>query len=254
MGPLSGIRSFLPQSNQTLHPPPSPTRAANTPGAVRAQDPLNRSLEPSQEAAALSERKKKNRAFLPFQALVSLAVFGGELLVNPRPIGAAVPSSRALARRMASFLPERPSGYVIELGAGTGAITSALLARGIPPGRLISIERSDTLVRLLRSRFPGPRIIAGDAGRLGSLLHHHLGTDHVSHIVSSLPLRSLPRKDVFQITHEVKRLLKKDGQFIQYTYHLGITPHESLASFTRAKTSLVWMNFPPARVDVFEPS
>src|SRR5882757_1586286 len=65
--------------------------------------------------------------FMPLEAVTSFFTFGGELLSNPGPVGSAVPSSRFLARRMASFLPRSPKGYVVELGAGTGAITAALL-------------------------------------------------------------------------------------------------------------------------------
>jgi len=57
---------------------------------------------------------------MPLEAVTSLVTFGSELLNIPRPIGSAVPSSRFLARRMASYLPRAPRGYVIELGAGTG--------------------------------------------------------------------------------------------------------------------------------------
>ena len=91
---------------------------------------------------------------MPLEAVTSLVTFGSELLNNPRPVGSAVPSSRFLARRMAGLIPRSPRGYVVELGAGTGAITAALLARGIPPERILSVERSETMVKLLKRRFP----------------------------------------------------------------------------------------------------
>ena len=95
---------------------------------------------------------------MPLEAVTSLVTFGSELLSNPRPIGSAVPSSRFLARRIAGFLPRNPRGYVIELGAGTGAITAALLGRGIPADRLIPVECSETMVRLLKRRFPHVKV------------------------------------------------------------------------------------------------
>ena len=129
---------------------------------------------------------------MPLEAVTSLVAFGSELLNNPRPVGSAVPSSRFLARRIAGFLPRNPRGYVVELGAGTGAITAALLDRGIPSDRLILVERSETMVRLLMRRFPLLNVALGDAAELRSLLTAFLGKDNieVSYVVSSLPLRT----------------------------------------------------------------
>lgn len=191
---------------------------------------------------------------MPIEAVTSLVTFGSELLNNPRPMGSAVPSSRFLARRIAGFIPRTPRGYVVELGAGTGAITAALLDRGIPPGRLLSVERSETMVKLLKRRFPYLNIALGDAAELRSLLATCLAKDNieVSYVVSSLPLRSLPENDVTNIMREVQLVLHKDGKLLQYTYDLRKTPHPALSGFKRRHTSVVWANFPPARVDVFQ--
>jgi phospholipid N-methyltransferase len=191
---------------------------------------------------------------MPLEAVTSLVTFGSELLNNPRPVGSAVPSSRFLARRIAGFLPRNPRGYVVELGAGTGAITAALLGRGIPSDRLIPVERSESMVRLLKRRFPLLKIALGDAGELRSLLAAFLAKDQieVSYVVSSLPLRSLPEKDVTSILREVELVLHKDGKLLQYTYDLRKTPHPALSGFKRRYTTVVWANLPPARLDVFQ--
>lgn len=191
---------------------------------------------------------------MPLEAVTSLVAFGSELLNNPRPVGSAVPSSRFLARRIAGFLPRNPRGYVVELGAGTGAITAALLGRGIPSDRLIPVERSETMVRLLMRRFPLLNVALGDAVELRSLLTAFLGKDNieVSYVVSSLPLRSLPEKDVTSILREVEQVLHKDGKLLQYTYDLRKTPHPALSGFKRRYTTVVWANLPPARLDVFQ--
>lgn len=190
---------------------------------------------------------------MPLEAVTSLFTFGSELLSNPRPVGSAVPSSRFLARRLASCLPRTPKGYVVELGAGTGAITSALLDRGIPADRLIPVERSATMVRLLKRRFPSLNVALGDAAQLRSLLGFHLGTSRreVSYVVSSLPLRSLPEGIVTSIISEIQQVLHKDGRLVQYTYDLRRSPHRALSGFERCYTTIVWANFPPARLDMF---
>jgi phospholipid N-methyltransferase len=189
----------------------------------------------------------------PRRTLSSLAVFGRALLAGPDKVGAAVPSSRALAARLARAVSLRGEGYVVELGAGTGSVTQALLERGVPPERLIAIELSEKMAGFLRERFPGVRVVRGDAARLSSLLHDELGLPRgsVKHIVSSLPLRSLPKPVVARIAAEVALVLGRRGRFIQFTYDLRPRTNAALAAFKRAHTSLVWFNLPPARVDVF---
>lgn len=192
---------------------------------------------------------------MPRKALTSLAVFGVELLANPDQVGAAVPSSRALARRLAACIPRKPPGYVVELGAGTGAVTQALLDHGVPAERLIPVELSRPMVRHLRQRFPQLNVLAGDASQLSRLLFRQLelAPGSISHIVSSLPLRSLPKDLVQRIAAEIALVLPPTGRFIQYTYDLRRDTHDALADFTRTRTSIVWFNLPPARVDVFHP-
>lgn len=191
---------------------------------------------------------------MALEPFVSLAVFCGEFIATPRSIGALLPSSGRLARRIASQVPAHDNGYVIELGAGTGAITQALLDQLTNPDRLVCIERSPVLADMLRRRFPGLCIIEGDAMHLDVLLQGTLGPEaQVSHIVSSLPLRSLAPQCVREISRQVNLLLSANGHYIQFTYHMGDPGDDAPAGFRRLGFSRVWGNLPPARVDIFTP-
>ncbi len=181
----------------------------------------------------------------------SLALFTREIWANPRAMGAACPSAPALASCMASRVPLDRDGLVVELGGGTGAVTAALLKRGVPPWKLVVIERSPTLVNHLRQRFPQLRVVQGDAAQLAQLLGHDRSRG-VGGIVSSLPLRSLPPAVTRAVSHQFETLLDAGGLLVQYTYdlrgtHLGLLPH-----FRRRSSKIVWSNLPPARVEVFE--
>jgi 16S rRNA (adenine1518-N6/adenine1519-N6)-dimethyltransferase len=66
---------------------------------------------------------------------------------------------RILAR-IADALEPQPDDRVLEIGAGPGALTGALLARA---GEVTAIEKDRDLVPALRARFPGARVIEGDA-------------------------------------------------------------------------------------------
>jgi phospholipid N-methyltransferase len=58
---------------------------------------------------------------------------------------------------------------------------------------------------------------------------------------------------VARIVREVKRLLPADGTFIQYTYNVTCRRYRPLEDFFRTATATVWLNLPPARVDVYRP-
>ncbi len=190
------------------------------------------------------------------RALAALAAFSQALLRNPRHVGAAVPSSPALARRMASHVIPARRGFIVEVGAGTGAITEALLERGVPPERLIAVERSVSLARHLERHFPMVRVVTGDAGELRALLCRHpdLADEGVAAVLSSLPLRSLPGEEATRIASEIRALLRPDGVLIQFTYSLAARSHWTLRDFRWLCGSIVWGNLPPARVDVFQPN
>jgi phospholipid N-methyltransferase len=183
--------------------------------------------------------------------LSSFALFGREFVTNPGPIGAAAPSSRALSRRIAAALPSDPRGYVVELGPGTGSVTAALLERGIPSSQLLLVELSAKLVGHLRHRFPQLEVLEGDAARLSHVLRPYIARAAISHIVSSLPLRSLPAPVVRAITDQIKTLLPSGGLLVQYTYDLRPRRNAVFNDMAHAATSIVWLNLPPARVDVY---
>src|SRR5512140_2185301 len=67
-------------------------------------------------------------------------LFARELISQPSAVGAIWPSSGRLARSVASLVPNRGRGLVVELGGGTGAMTHALLQKGIAPERLMVVE------------------------------------------------------------------------------------------------------------------
>ncbi len=49
--------------------------------------------------------------------------------------------------------------YILELGAGTGPFTTALLHQGIQPDRILVIEIDPRLVAYLRAQYPDVTII-----------------------------------------------------------------------------------------------
>lgn len=170
-----------------------------------------------------------------------------ELCTRPGAVGAICPSSRFLARRMAEQVPPG-DGIVVELGAGTGVITRALLDRGIPPERLVVVELSSVFVRELRERFPGVTVIHGSAADLSTLLPH---SAKIRAIVSSLPLCSLPPPISHAIVDQWRMLLHDGGVAIQFTYNLRRPAWRDYLQTPEVRSCIVWANLPPANVSTF---
>jgi phosphatidylethanolamine/phosphatidyl-N-methylethanolamine N-methyltransferase len=171
-------------------------------------------------------------------------------------MGAVIPSGRLLAEEMARATVaalEGRAGHVVELGAGTGEVTKALLAAGIPASRLALVERDPELATFLRRHFTEPQIIEGDAARLPRLLAQH-GIASIAAVVSSLPLLSLPTDIVNGIVHGVFDALPRGAALIQFTY--GPTPPVPRAlrqglRLTGSRGRRIWRNVPPAVVWTF---
>lgn len=195
--------------------------------------------------------KRFVKVLLQAPGAASLALFTREIWADPRAMGAACPSAPALAGYMASRVSTDREGLVVELGGGTGAVTAALLKHGVPPWKIVVVERSPTLAHHLRQRFPQLRIIQGDAAHLGQLLSHEK-IKKIGSIVSSLPLRSLQPATTHAIGRQFETLLEAGGLLVQYTYDLRGTQPRLLPRFHRLSSKIVWSNLPPARVDVFE--
>src|SRR5260370_1114456 len=82
---------------------------------------------------------------------------------KPLHMGAVMPSGKLLARTMAQYVDIESNGPVVELGPGTGAITSALIDRGVDQKRLVLVEYNPGFCALLRDRYPHAKVVQGDA-------------------------------------------------------------------------------------------
>ncbi|HET8596455.1 MAG TPA: methyltransferase domain-containing protein [Castellaniella sp.] len=178
----------------------------------------------------------------------SPGLFLRELMSRPESVGAVLPSSRQLAWRIAAQVPLTGEGLVVELGAGTGSVTQALLDHGIPADRLWVVEQSPAFVQHLRHRFPALTVIGADAARLEALLPANRRVDAV---VSSLPLRSLPACEVAAVLDQCRRCLPAGGRLVQFTYALWGHGGESFSGFAEEPGRYAWWNMPPARIRTF---
>jgi phosphatidylethanolamine/phosphatidyl-N-methylethanolamine N-methyltransferase len=185
-------------------------------------------------------------------SLADRARFIKQWIENPRLIGAVSPSGPALAKAMASYVDQTRDGPIVELGPGTGPVTKALLARGIAPERLVLVEYEGRFCKMLGERYPGVRIVQGDAYGLQKTLDGKID-GRVATVVSSLPLLVRPERDRVALLHQAFELMGDDGLFIQFTYGLTKSPmplhaHEVSGAYVGKGSAPIVMNIPPARV------
>lgn len=133
----------------------------------------------------------------------------------PRRVAAVAPSSKALARLITSEISPA-NAPVIELGAGTGVFTRALIERGIAQERIAIIEFGANFARSLREQFPAAKVLCMDAARLERT--ELFGGEAAGAVVSGLPLLSMPRLQVARIVKSAFACLRPDGALYQFTY------------------------------------
>lgn len=86
----------------------------------------------------------------------SLLVFLNQVVGQWQKTGAVLPSSRYLARAITSIIEPRAEAFgprrILEVGAGTGVFTAAIVRRMGPDDKLVVYEMNADLARVLRAR------------------------------------------------------------------------------------------------------
>ena len=134
---------------------------------------------------------------------------------------------------------------IVEIGAGTGAITESLATRH-PDVQLIVFELAPSLADNLRARFPGARVISGAFHENVSVLD---GLPKRTVLVSALPFKSLPRRVVRPTVDAFAAFMRAapGRHLMQFSYSLR-APFVAPEDFGWQRVTTVWRNAPPANV------
>ncbi len=168
----------------------------------------------------------------------------------PRTMGAITPSGRPLAECLAAQVNPHTGGWVVEVGAGTGPVTQALLKRGVRPEKLLILEREKRLAALLHRKFPHAHVVQAAARRLKKTLKQ-LNINDIAVIVSSLPLLSIPPNVKFIILKQMTDSIGENGKLVQFSYGLGSPVPDFFLKRERLqcrRVRRIWRNMPPATV------
>jgi len=169
---------------------------------------------------------------------------------KPLHMGAVMPSGKVLARTMAQYVDINSTGPVVELGPGTGAITSALIDHGVEQKRLVLVEYNPGFCALLRDRYPHAKVVQGDAYALRDSLWDVLSVP-ASAVVSGLPLVTKPMLTRLKLIRDSFAALAPGAPFVQFTYSVAPPIPKSLPGVSTEASERIWMNIPPARVWVY---
>lgn len=188
--------------------------------------------------------------------LHSIRTFLGEWLRDPLRTASITPSGRQLARLMVAALPPGAQ-RIIEIGAGTGVFTRALLDSGIAPQNLLVVEINPHLADFLRQRFGGANVVCADARQLEPLLARaSFGGDDggVDAVVSGLGLLSMRADTRCAILRSALAVLAPKGCFVQFTYGPKSPVRRSerdLLGLAVQRRGFALRNLPPATVYVY---
>lgn len=169
---------------------------------------------------------------------------------GPKAIGAIMPTSAVTARSMASVVDPGSGLPVLELGPGTGVITRAILARGIVPANLVSIEYSHDFHARLQLDFPGVRFVRGDAFDLDATLGD-LGSWKFDSVVSGLPLLNFPMARRVALIEDLLDRIPPGRPVVQFCYGPVSPVAGRGASFDVVHHDFVMRNVPPARLWIY---
>ena len=203
------------------------------------------------DASLLETSPRLRRANLrpPARRSSELGLFLRRWLANPLRMGAIAPSAPALARAMArvAHADGEDGRLMVELGPGTGSVTRALLAAGVPEERLVLVERDRHFHAWLRGHFPRAAVLHSDARQLDRILPPGQAGS-VSTVVSSLPLNSLPKCERDEIVRAALRVLSDDGCLVQYSYGVASPLPCEAFGLTGERVAFAAANLPPATV------
>ena len=173
-------------------------------------------------------------------------------LANPLQMGSIVPSSPALCRRIVANVRRAEDEIVLELGAGTGVISQALLDGGVPPSRLYVVEIVSGMARHLRDVLPGVTVIEGDARLLPTLLPSHW-RGKVGTVICGVPLVLLPKAEQRRFIDAIEAVAPGRG-FLHYSYCVTSPLPWKSHRLDAKREAWTPLNFPPASVWRYTPA
>jgi phosphatidylethanolamine/phosphatidyl-N-methylethanolamine N-methyltransferase len=174
-------------------------------------------------------------------------LFLQEFLRHPRQVASIVPSSRFVERRIVELADIGSARTIIELGAGSGGTTQAILGAMPARARLLAIEINPRFCDLLR-RIDDARLVVhcGAAHELRHALVRY-GFAGPDAVISGVPFSTNPRPEASSIIDMIWAVLAPGGCFVAYQMRTMVD-QLSRRRFGPPYVEFALLNMPPLRV------
>lgn len=187
-------------------------------------------------------------------------LFFKQWLKSPMQLGTFAPISLKLAHLTASQLEVTNKTTIVEIGAGTGRLTRALLARGLNLDKLAMIELDPKMSDFLRNSLQHlykskaqPRVIQGNAEILSELIPI-AWIGKVDYVVSAIPLMYMDETKRERIIQAALDILNPVTGSIYHVSYSPISPIKFMEGEILQKRAVsLWGNMPPGFVWRFTP-
>lgn len=168
---------------------------------------------------------------------------------EPRTVGAILPSSKYVAKKMIDQIDFSDAKYIVEYGPGTGVFTEKLLKNRREQTVLLLIESNRDFYELLKEKYHDQKnmiIVNGSAENTDKYLSDYR-IPYVNYVVSGLPFASLPKHVSSNILQKTRNALGRDGKFITFQY-TQYKKNFIRQFFKRIDVSRELRNMPPAYI------
>jgi phosphatidylethanolamine/phosphatidyl-N-methylethanolamine N-methyltransferase len=169
---------------------------------------------------------------------------------KPKAVGAIMPTSSVTSRRMASVIDTTSGLPVLEVGPGTGVITKAILARGVKPENLYTVEYSANFVRHLRATYPAVNVIEGDAFNLTDTLGDNRDMQFDC-VISAVPLLNFSIERRIAYLNDLLGRIPLGRPVMQITYGPLSPIPAGKGDYTVKHFDFIIRNIPPAHLWIY---
>jgi phosphatidylethanolamine/phosphatidyl-N-methylethanolamine N-methyltransferase len=174
-------------------------------------------------------------------------LFLQQFLKHPRQVASITPSSRFVERRIVRLAHVASARTIIELGAGSGGTTQAILDAMPGGARLLAIEMNPRFCDLLKGIHDGRLVVhCGIAHEFRDALIRY-GFARPDAVISGIPFSTMPHATASSIIDMIWALLAPGGRFVAYQLR-DIVDQLSRGRFGPPSVELELLNVPPLRV------
>ncbi|HQY88386.1 MAG TPA: rRNA adenine N-6-methyltransferase family protein [Tepidisphaeraceae bacterium] len=141
-------------------------------------------------------------------------IFLKKFLKHGTRVASIAPSSPQMARELCRYVDSNSPQIILELGAGTGAVTKQIVKQMHARSQLLAVEIDHDFADRLRKVISSENveILVEDVTHLHETLSKK-GIDKVDLIISGLPMPSLPKETVAA----VQKLMQTHGRSAWYS-------------------------------------